>query len=170
MRGASPNRMIDKVPFNPRHDQIGKSVYLRFGEFTAFGQMMPFFDASAAACGGSMLSGEYRMAAPWRLPAVVLRFGCAYAVSATFLAHDDRWSPCLWCGHRLVLCRSSEFWRGTANETAFQHRGNPLSLVIVVTSIRHLHAHTFHSSRAHRMVAHTLSSSSSDKGAPSKAR
>ena len=84
MRGASPNRMIDKVPFNPRHDQIGKSVYLRFGEFTAFGQMMPFFDASAAACGGSMLSGEYRMAAPWRLSAVVLRFGCAYAVSQHF--------------------------------------------------------------------------------------
>ena len=43
MRGASPNRMIDKVPLNPCHDQIGKSVYLRFGEFTAFGQMMPFF-------------------------------------------------------------------------------------------------------------------------------
>lgn len=84
MRGASPNRMIDKVPLNPCHDQIGKSVYLRFGEFTAFGQMMPFFDASAAACGGSMLSGEYRMAAPWRLSAVVLRFGCAYTVSQHF--------------------------------------------------------------------------------------
>ena len=92
MRGASPNRMIDKVPLNPCHDQIGKSVYLRFGEFTAFGQMMPFFDASAAACGGSMLSGEYRMAAPWRLPAVVLRFGRGKALVQKFAAmfQDDR--------------------------------------------------------------------------------
>ena len=152
MRGASPNRMIDKVPLNPCHDQIGKSVYLRFGEFTAFGQMMPFFDASAAACGGSMLSGEYRMAAPWRLPAVVLRVRLRLCGLATFLAHDDRWSPCLWCGHRLGLCRSKRIGAELRMRQPFQHRGNPLLLVIVVTSIRHLHAHTFHSSRAHRMV------------------
>ena len=169
MRGASPNRMIDKVPFNPRHDQIGKSVYLRFGEFTAFGQMMPFFDASAAACGGSMLSGEYRMAAhasACRRSSVRLRL-CGLA---TFLAHDDRWSPCLWCGHRLGLCRSKRIWRGTANETAA-----PASRQSIVARHRCYQyppspCPYVHSSRAHRMVAHTLSSSSSDKGAPSKAR
>ena len=116
--GASPNRMIDKVPLNPRHDQIGKSVYLRFGEFTAFGQMMPFFDASAAACGGSMLSGEYRMAAPWRLSAVVLRFGCAYAVSQHFSRMTIDGRLAFGGGHRLGLCRSKRIWRGTANETA----------------------------------------------------
>ena len=162
MRGASPNRMIDKDPFNPRHDQIGKSVYLRFGEFTAFGQMMPFFDASAAACGGSMLSGEYRMAAPWRLSAVVLRFGCAYAVSQHFsrMTIDGRLAFGAGIG--------SVFGAELRMRQPFQHRGNPLLLVIVVTSIRHLHAHTFHSSRAHRMVAHALAPS--DEGAPSKAR
>ena len=162
MRGASPNRMIDKVPFNPRHDQIGKSVYLRFGEFTAFGQMMPFFDASAAACGGSMLSGEYRMAAPWRLSAVVLRFGCAYAVSQ----HFSRMT--IGAGIGSVFVGQSEFGAELRMRQPFQHRGNPLLLVIVVTSIRHLHAHTFHSSRAHRMVAHALAPS--DEVAPSKAR
>ena len=118
MRGASPNRMIDKVPLNPCHDQIGKSVYLHFGEFTAFGQMMPFFDASAAACGGSMLSGEYRMAAPWRLPAVVLRFGCAYAVSQHFSRMTIDGRLAFGAGIGSVFCRSKRIWRGTANETA----------------------------------------------------
>ena len=77
MRGASPNRMIDKVPLNPCHDQIGKSVYLRFGEFTAFGQMMPFFDASAAAACGGVLGGEHRMTTPRRLSPVFRRLGRA---------------------------------------------------------------------------------------------
>ncbi len=168
MRGASPNRMIDKVPLNPCHDQIGKSVYLRFGEFTAFGQMMPFFDASAAACGGSMLSGEYRMAAPWRLPAVVLRFGCTYAVSQHFSRMTIDGRLAFGAGIGSVFVGQSEFGAELRMRQPFQHRGNPLLLVIVVTSIRHLHAHTFHSSRAHRMVAHALAPS--DEGAPSKAR
>ena len=168
MRGASPNRMIDKVPFNPRHDQIGKSVYLRFGEFTAFGQMMPFFDASAAACGGSRRSGEYRMAAPWRLAAVVLRFGCAYAVSLHFSRMTIDCRLALGSGIGAVFVCQSDFCSELLMRQPFQHRGNPLLLVIVVTSIRHLHAHTFHSSRAHRMVAHALAPS--DEGAPSKAR
>ena len=162
--------MIDKVPLNPRHDQIGKSVYLRFGEFTAFGQMMPFFDASATACGGGMLSGEYRMAAPWRLPAVVLRFGCAYAVSQHFSRMTIDGRLAFGAGIGSVFVGQSEFGAELRMRQPLQRRGNPLLLVIVVTSIHHLHAHTFHSSRAHRMVAHTLSSSSSDKGAPSKAR
>ena len=85
MRGASPNRMIDKVPFNPRHDQIGKSVYLRFGEFTAFGQMMPFFDASPAACGGGMLGGEYWMTTPRCLFAIIFRLGRTYPLTQHFM-------------------------------------------------------------------------------------
>jgi hypothetical protein len=45
-----------------------------------------------------------------------------------------------------------------------------LLLVIVVTSIRHLHAHTFHNSRAHRMVAHALAPPLMKEPSPSKAR
>ena len=115
-----------------------------------------------------MLSGEYRMAAPWRLPAVVLRFGCAYAVSQHFSRMTIDGRLAFGAGIGSVFVGQSEFGAELRMRQPFQHRGNPLLLVIVVISIRHLHAHTFHSSRAHRMVAHALAPS--DEGAPSKAR
>ena len=115
-----------------------------------------------------MLSGEYRMAAPWRLSAVVLRFGCAYAVSQHFSRMTIDGRLAFGAGIGSFFVGQSEFGAELRMRQPFQHRGNPLSLVIVVTSIRHLHAHTFHNSRAHRMVAHALAPS--DEGVPSKAR
>ena len=51
------------------------------GEFISLWDAVPFFETAAAAGGGGVLGDENGMAAHWRLPAVVLRFGRREAVA-----------------------------------------------------------------------------------------
>lgn len=77
--------MIDEIAFNPCHDEICQTVHFRFRQFTPFGYVMPFFDASPAACGGGMLGGEYWMTTPRCLFAIIFRLGRTYPLTQHFM-------------------------------------------------------------------------------------
>lgn len=77
--------MIDEIAFNPCHDEICQTVHFRFRQFTPFGYVMPFFDASPAACGGGMLGGEYWMSTPRCLFAIIFRLGRTYPLTQHFM-------------------------------------------------------------------------------------
>lgn len=77
--------MIDEIAFNPCHDEICQTVHFHFRQFTPFGYVMPFFDASPAACGGGMLGGEYWMTTPRCLFAIIFRLGRTYPLTQHFM-------------------------------------------------------------------------------------
>ena len=65
----------DEIAFDPDHDQVGKPPDLFIRQFSATWDMVPFLNASPAACGGGMLGREHRMPTPGRLFAVLHGIG-----------------------------------------------------------------------------------------------
>lgn len=71
--------MAQQIAFDPCHDQSGETIDLLIGQCAAFGNAMPFFDASSAAGRRRMLRGEHGMTTPRRLLAVMQRLRITHA-------------------------------------------------------------------------------------------
>ena len=63
--------IIFQLSLNPSHQQVNNALLFALGKFSSDRDVIPLIQAPAAATCTGMLRDEYRMAAHWRLLAVI---------------------------------------------------------------------------------------------------